>query len=357
MDEACTKALAPGEHRRLVGMLEDQGVAPAGTGARWLQRVARATLAALTARGEATARELTKDVPELGAKLNFGEGKTWGGTMGVSTRILFLLATEGRIVRARPLGRLDLGPVPVGADRDLARRAAAEDRPRRGVRRAARPVAPGVRAGDRDGRPLVDGVDREARRDDARGARCRRGRARRGARLRPARRSRAGPRGRTLGGAAPGARPDGHGLEGTGLVPRRARDRAVRPQRQRRPDRLGGRPRGRRVDADRRRRGARRAPRAGRRRDPHVDRTRARAAAGVARRRADQAAVPHAARAIAHRARSRHGATRPEGRSAHRRRVVRRRGSTRSDARWPNEPRDGPGRRSSSRSSNSTGRS
>jgi hypothetical protein len=104
MDEACTKALAPGERARLVRMLEEQGVARVGTGERWLKRVAARTLDALGARGEATARELTRDVPELGAKLSFGEGKTWAGTMGVSTRVLFLLAAEGRIVRGRPLG-------------------------------------------------------------------------------------------------------------------------------------------------------------------------------------------------------------------------------------------------------------
>jgi hypothetical protein len=104
MDEACTKALAPGERRRMVRILEDQGIARAGRGGRWLDRVAAATFEALAARGEATARELTKDVPELGTKLTFGEGKTWGGTVGVSTRVLFLLATDGRIVRARPLG-------------------------------------------------------------------------------------------------------------------------------------------------------------------------------------------------------------------------------------------------------------
>ncbi|MGZ8593254.1 MAG: winged helix DNA-binding domain-containing protein, partial [Actinomycetota bacterium] len=104
MDEACTKALAPAERRRLIGMLEDQGVARPGKGERWVDRVGAETLEALGRRGEATARELTKDVPELGAKLSFGEGKTWAGRMGVSTRVLFLLATEGRIVRARPLG-------------------------------------------------------------------------------------------------------------------------------------------------------------------------------------------------------------------------------------------------------------
>ena len=104
MDEACTKALAPGQHARLIRMLEEQGVAKAGRGERWLERVLAQTLDALTARGEATARELTKDVPDLGVKLAFGEGKTWAGTMGVSTRVLFLLATQGLVVRAKPLG-------------------------------------------------------------------------------------------------------------------------------------------------------------------------------------------------------------------------------------------------------------
>lgn len=104
MDEACTRALAPPEHRRLVGMLEEQGVAPAGKGERWLRRVAAQTLEALARRGPSTARELTKDVPDLGGKLVFGQGRAWAGAMGVSTRVLFLLAAEGEILRARPLG-------------------------------------------------------------------------------------------------------------------------------------------------------------------------------------------------------------------------------------------------------------
>ena len=104
MDEAYTKALAAGERNRLVRMLETQGMAKEGKGERWLDRVTSETLDALAVRGDATARELTKDVPELGAKLSFGEGTTWAGTMGISTRVLFLLASEGRIVRARPLG-------------------------------------------------------------------------------------------------------------------------------------------------------------------------------------------------------------------------------------------------------------
>ena len=102
IDAACTKALVPAQRRRLVDMLAEQ-VAADGAEA-WLDDVSIRTMSALMARGEATARELTADVPELATRLTFGQGKTWGGSMGVSTRVLFLLATEGRIVRTRPLG-------------------------------------------------------------------------------------------------------------------------------------------------------------------------------------------------------------------------------------------------------------
>ena len=78
--------------------------AVAADGVRWLAEVGQDVLESLRSRGEATAAEITEDVPELGAKLRFGEGKKWGGEVGVSTRVLFLLATEGSIVRARPRG-------------------------------------------------------------------------------------------------------------------------------------------------------------------------------------------------------------------------------------------------------------
>jgi hypothetical protein len=107
MHEACTKALLPGQRKRLIAMLEGQAVTDDAV--VWLDDVSRRTLAALEARGEASARELTADVPELATKLTFGEGTTWGGTVGVSTRVLFLLATEGLVVRARPLGRWTSG--------------------------------------------------------------------------------------------------------------------------------------------------------------------------------------------------------------------------------------------------------
>ena len=102
MDAACTQALAPNERRKLTQLLEAQAIAT--DGARWLRRVEQLALDALTELGEATATQLTALVPDLKLKLRMGEGKKWGADVGVSTRVLFLLATEGRIVRGRPLG-------------------------------------------------------------------------------------------------------------------------------------------------------------------------------------------------------------------------------------------------------------
>lgn len=102
LHHGCARRLAPAERKRLVGYLEGQGITDRGE--RWLDQVADATLAAIAEQGEAAAMELRDRVPELRLKLTFGEGKKWGGRVGVSTRVLFLLATQGRIVRGRPRG-------------------------------------------------------------------------------------------------------------------------------------------------------------------------------------------------------------------------------------------------------------
>jgi len=99
---ACTRAIGRAERRRVIQVLAAAGIAEdAGS---WLADVEAATVRALHERGEATATELTKDVPELGIQIPFGEGKRWQGTFGVSTRLLFLLAAEGRVIRGRPRG-------------------------------------------------------------------------------------------------------------------------------------------------------------------------------------------------------------------------------------------------------------
>lgn len=99
---AVTDALVPGQRKRTVRMIEDAGFAR--DGARWLRQVEAETLAAIEARGEATGAELAKAVPGLRKQIAYGEGKTWGGKMGMTTRVLFLLSCEQRVVRGRPQG-------------------------------------------------------------------------------------------------------------------------------------------------------------------------------------------------------------------------------------------------------------
>jgi hypothetical protein len=102
LQHGCAGPLARRERNRIASMIEDQGLA--GDGHGWIADAAAATVAALNRLGEATANELRDEVEFLRAQIVFGEGKTWGGTVGMSTRILFLLATEGVVVRARPRG-------------------------------------------------------------------------------------------------------------------------------------------------------------------------------------------------------------------------------------------------------------
>ena len=97
-----TRALVPGERRRFAALLEDSAVAADGD--RWMRETEDAVEAALRARGEATAQELAEDVPALREKIRFAPDKPYGGAQGVATRVLFLLAAEGRIARGRPLG-------------------------------------------------------------------------------------------------------------------------------------------------------------------------------------------------------------------------------------------------------------
>jgi len=90
------------ERRRLAALLIDQGKTDDADA--WLAGVADAVLEVLEERGQATANELRDEIPEMRETLTFGEGKSWGGTIGVSTRVLFLLAADGAIMRGRPLG-------------------------------------------------------------------------------------------------------------------------------------------------------------------------------------------------------------------------------------------------------------
>jgi winged helix DNA-binding protein len=99
---ACSEPIARAERRRLIGVLE--AAEPERDATALLRKVERDTLAAIDRLGVASATELTKAVPALAEQFAFGEGKRWAGTFGLSTRVLFLLAAEWKIIRARPRG-------------------------------------------------------------------------------------------------------------------------------------------------------------------------------------------------------------------------------------------------------------
>jgi hypothetical protein len=99
---ACTDAIAVQQRRLLLTMLDQAGLTddPAG----WVEEVEKVAVRALEARGEATAAELARDDPRLAQQIVVAAGKPYEGRQSVVTRILLLLAAEGRIVRGRPRG-------------------------------------------------------------------------------------------------------------------------------------------------------------------------------------------------------------------------------------------------------------
>jgi hypothetical protein len=98
-----TRALAAPQRRRLVKMLETGGVTDDGDA--WLESVSKETVEALERLGEATARELSDEVAELTSKIRaYKKDGSLMGEFGASTRVLFQLATEGVVIRGRPLG-------------------------------------------------------------------------------------------------------------------------------------------------------------------------------------------------------------------------------------------------------------
>ncbi|WP_326833957.1 winged helix DNA-binding domain-containing protein [Amycolatopsis rhabdoformis] len=70
----------------------------------WLAEVADSVEKALRARGSATAQQLSEDEPRLRQQLHMAKGKPYAAIGNVTSRVLFQLAVDGRIVRGRPRG-------------------------------------------------------------------------------------------------------------------------------------------------------------------------------------------------------------------------------------------------------------
>ena len=102
VDAACTQTVAARERRRLEGFVTASGAAD--NPAAWLDEVGAAALRALETRGEAFTSELSRNDPLLATKLRLGIGTRWEAEVSVASRILPLLAAEGKLVRGRPRG-------------------------------------------------------------------------------------------------------------------------------------------------------------------------------------------------------------------------------------------------------------
>ena len=97
---ACTRTIAARERKRLVGFVVQSGVAEDAEA--WLDDAAAAALGAVGARGEAFTSDVSADEPVLATKLRLGAGSRWEAQVSTASRVLPLLAAEGRLMRGRP---------------------------------------------------------------------------------------------------------------------------------------------------------------------------------------------------------------------------------------------------------------
>lgn len=105
LQAACSQTIAARERRKLLSYLSAARVAEDQPGVeRWLAETEEVAARALKERGEATAAELATDDPRLRTELVLSSGKSYEGRQNVASRILFLLAAQGKVVRGRPRG-------------------------------------------------------------------------------------------------------------------------------------------------------------------------------------------------------------------------------------------------------------
>jgi len=98
---ACTDEIAARERTRLEGWLADTpGIEDASA---WLVAAEEAALEAVRDAGEASTAELVRAVRPLATKLGVGTGR-WKVEVSAGSRVLPLLAAQGRLVRSRPRG-------------------------------------------------------------------------------------------------------------------------------------------------------------------------------------------------------------------------------------------------------------
>lgn len=93
--------VAATQRKRLLIELAQAGLSDVDA---FLTDVCDCTVRALAARGHAQATELATDEPRLNTILDISPGKSYGGPQKITSRVLTVLALEGRIIRGAALG-------------------------------------------------------------------------------------------------------------------------------------------------------------------------------------------------------------------------------------------------------------
>ncbi|MBT2452992.1 AlkZ family DNA glycosylase [Streptomyces sp. ISL-43] len=100
IDASTARAVAARERKNLLKVLGKQH----GHGEDWLAAAERAVLEALADFGEATAADLAGAVPALRTQILLSPGKPYEATPRITSRMLGVMAAQGRIRRGRPMG-------------------------------------------------------------------------------------------------------------------------------------------------------------------------------------------------------------------------------------------------------------
>jgi hypothetical protein len=101
---ACTDDVARRMRRGLEKDLANGGVGDGDPGG-WLRSVEAGVLEALAARGGgASGAQLGADEPRLRTQLGYALDKSYGGTQNITSRVLVLIAAEGRMIRGNRRG-------------------------------------------------------------------------------------------------------------------------------------------------------------------------------------------------------------------------------------------------------------
>ena len=103
LQASTTDRIAQEQRARLVKLLSE--VASVPNPEPWLADVERSVLRLLAERGgTSTAAELSAAEPRLKTTLVMAPGKSYQATQAITSRVLLVLAAQGRIVRGRPIG-------------------------------------------------------------------------------------------------------------------------------------------------------------------------------------------------------------------------------------------------------------